>query len=159
MSLGYLSEMVKPRVTVTVSINCCRHSVRLICFIGELGSTSHLILIDETVLGKLKGSAQTDYYGWRFFFFKCRPTEALTYILRTMLDPVSFCYSPPSLSLTCQSELGRGSGSNQPSLLGVSGSSWYKQPEVVPVTNTILTPMACLASMIIRAISLLICLL
>lgn len=57
ISLGCLSELVIPRVTWTVSIGGCSHSERLIHFRGELGSTSHLILIDVTVLGSWrKGS-------------------------------------------------------------------------------------------------------
>ena len=147
MSLEYLSELVIPRVTWTVGISCCRRSVRLIHFKGELGSTSHLILIDVTVLGAPKKRAQTDYYGWMFFWrcLYCRPTH--TCILRTKTDFGSakyhkmlcllWLFSSPPLSLSCQSELGSGLGSNQSSWLGVSGSSCYKQPEVAPVANTI----------------------
>lgn len=63
MSLEYLSELVIPRVTWTVGISCCRHSVRLIHFKGELGSTCHLILIDVAALEKPQKRVQTDYNG------------------------------------------------------------------------------------------------
>lgn len=75
---------------------------------------------------------------------------------RTIKVPLSFGYSPPPLSFSCQSQLGSGLGTNQSTWLGVSGSSCYKQSEVVPVANTILTDRASLASMIIREKSLLI---
>lgn len=70
--------------------------------------------------------------------------------------PLSFGYSPCLQSFDCHSQSGRGLGSNQSAWLGVSGSSCYKQPEVVSVANTTLTDRASLASMIIRAESLLI---
>lgn len=63
MSLEYLSELVIPRVTWTVGISCCRRSVRLIHFKGELGSTCHLILIDVAALEKPQKRVQTDYNG------------------------------------------------------------------------------------------------